>query len=56
MVVVEVTNSRSDFRAVNAAAQAQKLATNFLVQVCICFFFEKAIPKMIAATNNFNVV
>ncbi len=56
VVVIEVAHTRSDFRTMNAAAKAQKLTSDFLVQLCICFLFEKAIPKVIAATNNFYVV
>jgi hypothetical protein len=56
VVVIEVAHTRSDFRTMNAAAQAQKLTSDFLVQLCICFLFEKAIPKVITATNNFYVV
>lgn len=56
VVVIEVTHTRSDFRTMNTAAQAQELTSNFFVQLCICFLFEEAIPKVIAATNNFYVV
>jgi hypothetical protein len=56
VVVIEVAHTGSDFRTMDTATQAQKLAANFFVQVCICLFCEKAVPKVIAATNNFYIV
>jgi len=40
----------------NATALTQKLATDILVDLQISLFGKKAVPEMVAATNNLNVV
>ncbi len=56
VIVVKVANTSCNFRTMDTAAKTQKLATNFLVQVDVSFLGEKAVPEVVTATNNLNII
>ena len=56
VIIVEVADTSCNFGSVNSASDAQKLSSNYFVDLFWWFLCKERIPEMVAASDYLNVI